>query len=315
MLPAQAHFVWMGPSLPWAYVLAIRSAAIRGELDGVTLHHTDALNTGPGLDLLEGTQGVRLARLDPLECARQVGAELGLDAGLTELYARVQSPVARSNILRAALLHLLGGIYLDLDTVTVKSLRPLLVDHQFVGCEHIVWPRSVLVSSSRLLRYKSLALSSLRDGLRRLPRGYRYFRGMSGLYYHGINGAIVGAEPRAPLMAQYLQAMVAEPQDRQQAKHGLGTHLLQLQVEGYTGQDLKIHTPDVFYPLPPEIAEHWFRLGSRPRLDEALYPTTHVVHWYASARAKPFVEAVCPDYIRQHAHRQLYSALVEPFLN
>ena len=313
MIPAEGHFVWIGPALPWAYVWAIRSAALASDLDLITLHHTDELQSGPGLELLGDTPRVCLQRIDPLEWMREVGDELGLGAALTELYRRVEHPVARSNVLRAAVLHARGGIYLDLDTVTIRSLRALLEDRQFLGHEHIVWPGFVRRSSSRWLKLRSLTLSTVRDGLRRWPGGYRYFRSIAGWYYHGINGAVAGAEAGAPLMAQYLAAMVAQPPDRQLAKHGLGTHLLQQQVEQYPGDDLKIHPPELFYPLPPEIAEHWFRTGRRPCLDLALHPATRIVHWYASAGAKPFLSVVSPAYVQQHATVQLYSALVARF--
>src|SRR5579862_5743870 len=48
-IPARVHFCWIGPALPWAYVFAILSAAARGEMDEVILHHTDELAGGPGL--------------------------------------------------------------------------------------------------------------------------------------------------------------------------------------------------------------------------------------------------------------------------
>jgi hypothetical protein len=54
-------------------------------------------------------------------------------------------------------------------------------------------------------------------------------------------------------------------------------------VGRYARDDLTIQEPHVFYPLPPEISEHWFRIGRSVRLDAVLLPETRVVHWYASA--------------------------------
>lgn len=313
-IPPKAHFFWIGPSLPFAYVFAVRSAALRGELEAVTLHHTDALQPGPELELLAGTPGVTLARVDPLAWLESIGADLGVGAGLAELYARVDRPVARSNILRAAVLYEQGGIYLDLDTVTLHSLRPLLKSRQFLGYEHIVWPYFVLESRSPLLKLKSEALSWARTLCRLMPAGYRVFRKLAPLYYECINGAISGGIVRGPLMASYLRAMLRVPLERQMQPHALGTYLLQEVVAGYTGDDLEIHGPDVFYPLAPEVSEHWFRIVERVDLADVLRPTTRVVHWYASVRTRELLPKISPSYVKMHASRQLYSALVAPFV-
>ncbi|HEY8944359.1 MAG TPA: glycosyltransferase, partial [Polyangiaceae bacterium] len=287
----------------------------KGELEEAVLHHTDELQEGPELAMLRQTPGVRLNRFEPLQWMADVDRELHLGARLQELYQRVQNPVARSNILRAAVLHLQGGVYLDLDTVTVQSLRPLLSSRQFLGRERIVWPYFVRRSRSLKLKLKSQVLNGIRATLRRAPGGYRWFQSVSHLYYCGVNGAILGAESGAPLMAGYLRAMVAQPEAAQLAKHGLGTHLLQQEVERYSGQDLTIHEPEVFYPLAPEISEHWFRATNRPNLDQVLYPETRIVHWYASGRAKLVIPEITPEYVRRHADRQLYSALARPLLD
>ncbi|HYO96599.1 MAG TPA: glycosyltransferase, partial [Polyangiaceae bacterium] len=220
----------------------------------------------------------------------------------------------RSNILRAAVLYEQGGIYLDLDTVTLSSLRPLLNSPQFLGYEHIVWPYFVIKSRSPLLKLKSEALSIARTICRLLPAGYRVFRKLSPLYYECVNGAIAGGVARAPLMASYLRAMLRVPRERQLQPHALGTYLLQEIVGGYTGDDLQIHGPDVFYPLAPEVSEHWFRIVERVDLADVVRPTTRVVHWYASVRTRELLPKISPSYVKMHASRQLYSALVAPFV-
>jgi hypothetical protein len=71
-----------------------------------------------------------------------------------------------------------------------------------------------------------------------------------------------------------------------------------------------VHAPQVFYPLPPEISRHWFRIRDAVRLDAVLSPETRVVHWYASVLATAPIAPITPASVRAQRGRQLYSALV-----
>jgi glycosyl transferase-like sugar-binding protein len=309
-IPSQVHFCWIGTSLPWAYVFAILSAAERSGMPTVILHHTDALEDGAELRALANAPGVRLFRIDPLAFLAQVGEGLGLGAGLADLYGRLGSPVMRTDILRAAILYAQGGIYLDLDTVTVAPLCPLLHTAQFVGSELVVWPPIVRNSRSPLVWARHLTLDLLRKAFRLMPHGWKLFRRIERFYFRGLNNAVMGAEANAGLFSDYLRAMLAVPPHRLARAYALGPDLLREVVARYRQGDLTIQEPRVFYPLPPEISEHWFRVGRGVTLDAVLSPETRVVHWYASVRTKSRVAQIDPDYVRTHRTRQLYSMLV-----
>jgi hypothetical protein len=120
----------------------------------------------------------------------------------------------------------------------------------------------------------------------------------------------MGAEPGSPLFARYLRAMLTVTPLRLLQPYALGPDLLQDVVADDRPDDLVVHEPRVFYPLPPEISEHWFRAGDSVRLDAVLSAETRVVHWYASVRTKSRVALIDPAYIGEHRRRQLYSALV-----
>jgi hypothetical protein len=109
--------------------------------------------------------------------------------------------------------------------------------------------------------------------------------------------------------------MAKVPRSRQLVRYELGTTLLQATLADYRGGDVAVHDPEVFYPLGPEISEHWFRLTEDPRPSEIVGPTTRVVHWYASVRTRRVVRDADPDYVRRHAPHQLFSALVLPWLD
>ena len=197
-IPACVHFCWIGKRLPWAYAFAVLSAAEQGGMDAVVLHHTDELEDGPVLRALQQAPGVRLEHTNPLACLTRAQALLGLGEGLTSLYTRLTSPVMRADVLRAAILYLQGGIYLDMDTVTVASLRPLLGVPQFVGSEFIVWPHAVRTSRSPFVWARHLALDLMRKAMRLLPGGWQAFRRVEGWYFPGVNNAVMGAAPGRP---------------------------------------------------------------------------------------------------------------------
>jgi hypothetical protein len=312
-IPARVHFCWIGPRLSWAYAFALLSAVAQAGMDEVVLHHTDELEEGAVLTALRGTDGLHLERIDARACLAEAGARLGLSDALVAIYANLVSPSQRSDVLRAAILYLRGGIYLDLDTITVASLRPLLDAPQFIGTEHIVWPHWVRSSRSGAVWAKYLALDVLRSGLRLCPGGWRGFRHVEAWYFKGINGAVLGGPAGAPLFAADLTAMAALPPARRSQPYALGPDLLQSLVGQFSSAELVIHEPGVFYPLAPEISTHWFRAGAA-NLDLALRPQTRVVHWYASVRSKPYIALIDPDYVRTHRHAQLYSALVSRVL-
>lgn len=309
-IPARAHFCWIGARLPWAYVFAVLSAAERSGLDEVILHHTDDLDEGAELEALRRAPRVRLSRTDPAAYLAETGHALGVGDGLVELYFRLERVVMRADVLRAAILYRQGGIYLDLDTITVRSLRPLLETGQFVGCESIIWTLAARLSRSPLLWVRNLGLDLLRKALRNLPDGWESFRRVEHFYARGVNNAVMGAQPGSALFADYLRAMLAVPLTPPVNTYGLGPDLLQAVVERYSGGDLAVQAPPVFYPIPPEISEHWFRIRGPVRLDAVLLPETRVVHWYASVRTKARVALIDPAYVRAHRGVQLYSALV-----
>jgi hypothetical protein len=309
-IPARAHFCWIGTRLPWAYAFAVLSAAQRSELAEIVLHHTDALDEDAALAALRRTPNVRLSRIDPIAYLTQTGQELGAGDGLTVSYRRLTNPAAQIDILRAAILYREGGMYLDMDTVTTSSLLPLLNSRQFVGCEFIIWPHFARNSHSPALWARSLTLDLTRKMMRRMPRGWQMFRLVEKFCYRGINNAVMGAEAQSPLFEDYLHAMLAVPPEDQRQPYALGPDLLQEVVGRYARDDLTIQEPHVFYPLPPEISEHWFRIGRRVRLDAVLSIETRVVHWYASVRTKSRIPLIDPDFVRRHRECQLYSALV-----
>lgn len=307
MIPSIAHFVWYGPRLPYLHALAIRSAATHGGFASVRLHHADALEDLPHVVALRGLPNVEFVALDDLAlCKEAAGAKLA------ELCNALESPVARSNLVRTALLYRDGGVYLDMDTLTIRSFGAVRATAPgFLGEEHIVFPREVVESWDPRVKAKAYLKTTVRDVLRRLPHGYRYFPRIEQHYHRAVNGAIMGGVAGHRFCREYLDAMTEVPKERWNRPHALGTHLLQATYAAYNGDDLHAFPPPVFYPLPPEISAHWFRYypeGVDAR--EVLDPATCCVHWYASVRTKKVVATMVDDArIRAMAGTQLFSSL------
>jgi Glycosyltransferase sugar-binding region containing DXD motif len=236
-------------------------------------------------------------------------------AALGEVFARLVSPATKSDLVRLALLYGEGGVYLDIDTVTLVDFGPLCrgVD-AFCGLERIVYPASVRHSHNPLVRMPAFLRSTLRSLLRLWPTGFRPFRKVEGWYPKMPNGAILAARSRGCFITECISEAVKLPAERQPVPCALGPHLLQAVVPRFHLPDLAVHEPEVFFPLGPEISEHWFRLGREPHLEQVLSPKTVLVHWYGSVRTKHVVPVIDPAYVRAHAHEQLFSALALPLL-
>jgi hypothetical protein len=311
-IPLRAHFVWLGSELPWVHVLAIRSAAERGGLEGIVLHHDEDLSGARHHGALAATDGLEMRRLD----TRAVFGACGPVADeLHRVFARLPSPAARADLVRLAVLYAEGGVYLDLDTVTVRSLRPLCAEAEaFLGEERIVFPRQVRWSRNPGVRLLALARNGVRDVLGRLPDGWAAFRAIERFYPRGVNNAVLASAPRGGFVTRALERLVELPPHVQERRFGIGPHLMQEIAPEFAPPALEVHPPGVFYPLGPELSRHWFYLrDGRARLAEVLLPETRVVHWYGSVRTAVLTSAIDPDYVRANARRQLFSELALPF--
>lgn len=311
MIPATAHFVWLGSWFPWFNVLAIRSALERGGFARVVLHHDEALVASACGPLLSDPR-VHFRRLD-LEA---LCAGAGVDpAPFAALLSELTAPSARSNVLRCLALAAEGGVYLDTDTVTVKTLDDLRArGGAFCGQERVARPLRWIQKRRSADQFKSLALLGLRQAFRLWPRGYLHFRMVEGLYPLAVNNAVLGCAARHPFMLELLARMVMVPPARRRVRFALGTHLLQRHVADYAGPGLVVYPPEYFYPLAPEIADHWFRHHARHDLDQVLSPQTRIVHWYGSTHRRRTMVRLAPDYVLANARRQMLSQLAAPFV-
>jgi len=309
-IPRIAHFIWSGERLPWVYALAVRAALARGGFERVILHHSENLASDGELRALRSRPGFVPRAIDERAILAATGPYA---ARLREIFAVLSAPSARANVLRAALLYAEGGVYLDTDAITLTSLRDLCErGGAFVGLEHVAFPASVMQSRRPERWAAALLRTGVRDLLRRLPEGHRTFQRVSHLYPLAVNNAVLASAPRHAFISDLLAQMVALPPSRWRVRFALGTHLLQQVVASYRGAGLHVERPELFYPLGPEISEHWFRVRRASELASVLTPRTRVVHWYASVRSQRLAARMDARYVEARVGRQLFSDLVAP---
>ena len=309
MIPNVAHFIWFGDALPWVHRAAIRSAARAGQFARVVLHHEPSLSSKE-LAELRTVSGFEARALEPDPLFRRAGVD---PSALQQLYARLVQPAARANLMRAVILAAEGGVYLDMDTVTVAAFAPLLGAEVFCGAERVVFPAQLVREGTVMQTARAYSLTLLRDVMRRLPNGHLLFRHVEAWYALAPNNAVLGARANHPFMLSLLDGMLRMSRERQLRRYALGTHLLQETTSKFRGHGLVVHPPAVFYPLGPEISQHWFRIRKRANLDAVLLPETRLVHWYASVRTRRLVPQIDSAYVRRFEHKQLLSALLRPY--
>ncbi len=310
-MTVEAHFIWLGHHFPWVHWLALASASERGEVKRVLVHHTDSISS-EWWPAAKDLPRVETHRLEPEALLESVGDHAG---ELIDLFRLLRRPAARSNVLRTALLYTRGGIYLDFDTVTMGPLAPLLDEAGvFCGAERLAFPFDPGRNRDIRRMASAWARTGARDLMRRLPNGWRWFRRVENLYPVAVNNAVMGCHAEHPLIRELLTRMATTTARQRLSRYGLGTHLLQQTVKEYDADDLVIHPPQVFYPLGPEISEHWFRRSHAP-LSQFVTPATRAVHWYASVRAERVIPKIDPIWIRENHRIQPFSALALPFLD
>ncbi|MEM7675468.1 MAG: glycosyltransferase [Myxococcota bacterium] len=331
-IPSAAHFVWIGHQLPFVYGLALRTAALRGGLQRVVLHHTDDIERPSWWDDVFGLPTVELKRIDPDRLLGSLGAEY---APLVPGYHALNYRANQADLLRTAILMTEGGIYLDTDVIVVASLAPLLEVPMFLGTCRTVWDHRSVETKNPARRMWLRLKSALRRPLAGLKNGHYLYRRLEGLYPINVNIAVWGSAPGHPLLEQTLSTMAKALVDRGMAGPSatpgqagqneatmpatddynfIGPYLVQRLFESYEGEDIAVHPPDVFCPLPPVVAGRWFGPTPRPNLSAVVTDETRVVHWFASNETKTQTSRITPSFIRDHADRQLFSALALPFV-
>jgi hypothetical protein len=249
-------FIWSGDRFSLLFRIAVSL---------VSCHHPDArvvvYVVGPSPTsvhfqalLEDGTAEV--VALDPAEVLGRLPLAL---SGAADVYSRLPraSHAARSNILRYALLHDHGGVYLDTDVLTVARFPDLDGVDAAIGLETVWSGDRRRVSGDRTVWMSpttcawALAYSAVRcDSL--LASGRLGVAGRIDRFGHAwtelqANNAVLASSPRSQFIAEVL-AGIGEVDSA--IRYSTGPTLVHDVLSG-TNANVRVFGPDVFYSIPP----------------------------------------------------------------
>jgi hypothetical protein len=312
MIPSVAHFVWLGTRFPWLNALAVVSAAKAGGFERVVVHASDDLDGAPYARDLRRFPSIEIRPIELGWLARRAGQPA---SRVRALYDDMTSAAARSDVLRTLVLAAEGGVYLDVDTVTIAPFDALRASPAFVGQEWICFPEWSTRRHSMIERGRAYGLSALRSVLALLPEGHLLFARVQHLYSLAVNNAVLGSEPGHPFIRTYLEAMLSLPAAVARKRYAIGPELLARVCRERAASGIAVLPPRYFFPLGPVISESWWARSKEADLASVLSDETVTVHWYASVRSKKLAESVDPAYVRQHRDRQLFSKLASRYVD
>ncbi len=147
---------------------------------------------------------------------------------LSPIFERLPAPAMRADLVRLAILYAEGGVYLDIDTVTVRSLRDLCVEAEaFCGEERIVFPASVRRSWNPGVRLMAVLRNGVREVLVHVPDGWSAFRAVERFYPSAANNAVLASAPAGRFITRALARLCELPPEVQTRRCGIGPHLVQ----------------------------------------------------------------------------------------
>jgi hypothetical protein len=100
--------------------------------------------------------------------------------------------------------------------------------------------------------------------------------------------------------------------EQQRLRFRLGTHLMQGVTQNKTSLDFAVLGPEYFYPQGPEISAHWFKKGTRGKLEQMTTEHTYVVHWYNSVEARFLAEPVTQKWVDDN-NSTAFAEMVDEF--
>ncbi len=299
-VPNRLIFIWFGNRFPYACKLALRSARKQCRPDEILFlaGNPEAMVSSQidGLDDIAAWPELKVEKADGRWFE---GLPEGGDLA-RELYARSASPASKANLLRLAILYQVGGIYLDCDTITVRDLSPLRDLRGFAGMETVVFPAQFRKWKNPGKWPLAGARLGMREVLARMPSGWRGFRFLERFYFQAANNAVLGAEAGHPFLAECFAALGSIPEKDRLRRFRLGTHLLQEMTENRSRDDFTLLPSGHFFPLGPEISNHWFFPGTARQVSELLRSETSVVHWYNSVEHRFLKQEITPAWVAEH---------------
>jgi len=293
-VPSHFFYIWSGASFPYLNLVAVQSL-LRVEPEArVTVYIVGDKPQSLFFQDLCALSRVEVAQVSPASVFAQLPVELHHVGSVYEQIPS-SSASARSNILRYALLYIHGGVYLDFDTVILRSMQDLSLHQTYIG-EEVVWagdesrvagkwwiclsPRNLFWLASWLLRRADSAWFSGHLRLSAVLKGTHRIWAKT-----QPNNAVMGSVAAAPFIRELLLACLsADTSVRYSTGPTLVSHLSEKFPHLVT-----VLPSGCFYAVAPGES---FRFFADRTLE--LPTSTYLVHYAASNHKK-----LIPD-IDQH---------------
>jgi hypothetical protein len=272
------HFVWHGDDFPYYCRLAVESASVAMPEATITIHLLGPVRHDRHLRAVTGLSNVATTTrsLDDIfeDCP-------GGPSRYLAVARRLGSPAALGNLVRLAVLHRYGGVYLDTDLIVLRPLHDPDRHGAYVGQEW-VWESnrsrverswgltSRIRSAPWALRYAAVrldtAVTSGRLGLAARIDRTRHHRLQ-------VNNAVIGS----PSGSMFVEAALTTALEVDHtARFALGPSLLD-DVARALPRSVHVLPPSRFYAIPPGESFRFF--GDRT-VD--LPADAQVLHYVAS---------------------------------
>ena len=310
-------FVWSGESFGLSNRLAIESVLRHHPWSTIEIHLE-----GPEpitLDFLLTRQlaNVEIHNIDVAKLFHACDSDISKSSDLLTVWQRIPRTAlsARSNLLRYALLHLRGGVYLDFDILVRRPLDDILKSsHSQVGAE-FVWK----LDEKRVqqgLTMQDWPMTSLWAVNWWLNKVFCTFSGQysppkkvqelvdRNVLIRALNNAVIASQSHSDLTTALLEnAQKVDPTVR----FSLGPSLLSTVVEQepYLAH---VHQPNAFFAVPPGQSYRFF-------IDECLQlPDESFLIHYVSSNHGELLNSLTPELIHSNRSQAVFWKMASSLL-
>jgi hypothetical protein len=280
--PLRLHFVWTGSRFPYHCRLAVESALVAMPDAEVDLHLIGPRPEGDHLRVVARHPRVVIHDVDL--AAMFEGCPFGPSPYLS-LVGRLRGPAALSNLVRLAVLHRFGGVYLDTDVLVLRGLHDPRMHGAFVGREWVWASNRARIEGTWSWSDRAKAIpwavgsATSRLDVRLAAGRFRAADRVDLVRRHRlqVNNAVIGAPKESAFVeAALVAALDVDPSKR----FALGPSLLD-DIARAVPLSVHVVPPSRFYAVPPGQS---FRLfGDR----HVVIPVdAQVMHYVASNHRK-----------------------------
>jgi len=316
-IPERFIFIWSGQSFGLSNRLAIESVLLHHPWATIEIHIEGSEPLTLDFLLTRQLPNVEIHSIDVAALLHACDSDLSRSSDLLSVWNRIPHSAlsARSNLLRYALLHLRGGIYLDFDVLVRRPLDDILnSSHSQVGAE-MVWKldEKRVQQGLEVSDWAPTALWAvnwwINKEICRLTGRFMPPRRMQSVVDkvvlgRALNNAVIASQAQSELTTALLEnAQVVNPAVR----FSLGPSLLTSVVkqEPYLAQ---VHEPDSFYAVPPGQS---YRFFTERNLE--LPEKSYLIH-YVSSNHGELLNSLTPEMLVENSSQGVFWQMASSLL-